>query len=264
MVTTTKQQKRTIEYKDCGMARSTFDEAEWYDKNSPTQFKDGLRLIKLADPQKGDKVLDFGCGTGNLTTRFSELVGPEGKVIGVDPDGERLALARKTYSASNLEYVQGSANEVPGGDYDIIFSNHAMHYCPDKNATLKTLASKMKKGGKLVYIVDVGDDVKKFVDSKPGLYGKKFRDAWAAKYHYTPKEDYLRFTTDNGFVVEHSEVIVCRYSFKDVEELIEFHKTHINVYDDAEFNREALKQTYGDDAFYDDYDYFLVQARCSH
>ena len=238
-----------------------FDEAEWYDKNSPTQFKDGLRLIKLADPQKGDKVLDFGCGTGNLTTHFSELVGPEGKVIGVDPDGERLALARKTYSTSNLEYVQGSADEVPGEDYDIIFTNHAMHYSPDKNATLKTLASKIKKGGKLVYIVDIEDEVTRFVDSKPGLYGKKFRDAWAAKYHYTPKEDYIRFTTGNRFVIEHSEIIVCRYNYKDVEELVEYNKAQTHVYDDTEFNREAMRKVYGDGPFYHDYNYLLVQAR---
>ena len=243
------------------MADFNANEAEWYDKNSPTQFKDGLQLMKLADPQKGDKVVDFGCGTGNLTIRFSELVGPEGKVIGVDPDGERLALARKSYSARNLEYVQGSADKIPGGEYDIIFSNHAMHYCPDKNAILKTLASKMKKGGKLVYIICVEDQVKVFADNMPGLFGKKFRDTWAAWYHYTSSEDCKRFTMANNFSIDHSEIIVCRYDYKNVEEMVEFRKTHIRgEYDDSEFNFEAMRRAYGEGPFHHDYNYLLVKA----
>ena len=56
--------------------------------------------------QSGSSVLDLGCGTGYLTKVLSERIGPEGKVVAVDPDGERLKIARENYSSSNIEYIQ--------------------------------------------------------------------------------------------------------------------------------------------------------------
>ena len=46
-------------------------------------------------PKAGDAILDLGCGTGELSAYLAELVGPEGKVIGVDPDKERIQLAKE-------------------------------------------------------------------------------------------------------------------------------------------------------------------------
>ena len=48
----------------------------------------------------GDVILDLGCGTGELSAYLAEPVGPEGKVIGVDPDKER----GKGSNASTLQY----------------------------------------------------------------------------------------------------------------------------------------------------------------
>ena len=60
-------------------------------------------------------------------------MGPDGKVVGIDPDTERLQLAKEKYSASNIEYLEGSAENIPGGDYGLVFSNHVLHWCNDKN-----------------------------------------------------------------------------------------------------------------------------------
>ena len=57
-------------------------------------------MIDLVHPKVNSTVLDLGCGTGNLTCILAERVGPGGKVIGVDPDKERLHVAREKYSAS--------------------------------------------------------------------------------------------------------------------------------------------------------------------
>ncbi len=93
-----------------------------------------------------------------------------------------------------MEYVQGIAEEIPGEDYDVIFSNYAMHYLiVDKDAVFKQFAAKLKKGGTLVYVVCVMDEVKK--NNLPELYGKKFRDAYAGTFHYTSKEEFKRIMT---------------------------------------------------------------------
>ena len=66
-------------------------------------------------PKAGDVILDLGCGTGELSAYLAELVGPEGKVIGVDPDKERIQLAKESHSQiENLSFVEGSAINFPG------------------------------------------------------------------------------------------------------------------------------------------------------
>ena len=94
-------------------------------------------------PQAGDVILDLGCGTGELSTYLAELVGSEGKVIGVDTDKERIQLARKSHSGiKNLSLEEGSATNFPGigsKSYDIIFSNYALHWIPNKQQAFKNV-----------------------------------------------------------------------------------------------------------------------------
>ena len=62
------------------------------------QKLDGKTFIQTdVCPKAGDTILDLGCGTGELSAYLAELVGAEGKVIGVDPDKERIQLARETH-----------------------------------------------------------------------------------------------------------------------------------------------------------------------
>ena len=69
---------------------------------------DGLALIQKLAPAKSSRVLDLGCGTGYLASVLAERVGPEGQVIGVDPDKKRTRLAQKKYGgARNIAFFEG-------------------------------------------------------------------------------------------------------------------------------------------------------------
>ena len=92
-------------------------EAEGYQQASLSEQKvDGEDFIKTdVCPKAEDVILDLGCGTGELSAKLAELVGPEGMVIGVDPDKERIQLAKESYSQiENLSFVEGSAVNFPG------------------------------------------------------------------------------------------------------------------------------------------------------
>ena len=179
----------------------------------------------------------------------------------MDPDGERLQLARERYSANNIEYIQGSFEEIPGDDYDIIFSNHAIHYCPDKNALFKQFEAKIKKGGKLGYIACLDDEAKR-INSLPELYGEKFRDISKNWYHCsTSRDDFKQLTTANSFKIDHSEILLVKFHYKNVMDLVDSHKTHVRgEFGDSEFNIDAMRSHYGDDLFCIDYDYILVTS----
>ena len=57
-----------------------FDQANTYDSNSSEQREDGVNLMNLLSPRKGDHVLDLGCGTGYLAKTLSNEVGEKGTV----------------------------------------------------------------------------------------------------------------------------------------------------------------------------------------
>ena len=75
-----------------------------------------------------DHILSFPC---IFNEGPSVLVDP---VVAVDPDGERLKIAREKYSASNIEYTQADDKTFPPGQCDLIFSNIVIHWISDKKA----------------------------------------------------------------------------------------------------------------------------------
>ena len=118
------------------------------------QMVDGKQFIEAeVCPQAGDTILDLGCGTGELSAYLAELVGPEGKVVAVDPDKERLLLAQQSYGdVKNLSFVEGNASNFPGIDsetYDIIFCHYVIHWIPDKQDVLNNMFEGLKRGGKI-------------------------------------------------------------------------------------------------------------------
>lgn len=102
------------------------------------QSKDGLQLINKLALQKGNSV-DLGCGTGFLASIITVKVGPQGRVVGIDPNRERINFSRIKYQDENLKFLYGSSDDdFPDIPYDIIFSNHVLH-CLSHRQTISHL-----------------------------------------------------------------------------------------------------------------------------
>jgi ubiquinone/menaquinone biosynthesis C-methylase UbiE len=87
------------------------------------------------------------------------MVGPEGKVIGVDMTDEMLNRARagaESMDAPHVEFRQGFAENLPlpDGYADVVISNGVLNLTPDKVTTLSEWARILKPGGRL-YIGDI-------------------------------------------------------------------------------------------------------------
>ncbi|HET7447040.1 MAG TPA: class I SAM-dependent methyltransferase [Methyloceanibacter sp.] len=70
------------------------------------------RLLKEAGIKLGMRVLDLGCGTGDVAMLAAELVGPKGDVVGIDRSDEAICLARDRASRAgygNIEFRSGAA-----------------------------------------------------------------------------------------------------------------------------------------------------------
>ena len=107
----------------------------------------------------GEFVLDLGCGTDNLSSVIAEKVGANGRLVGVDPDGARIALARKTFGhLENLNFVEGRsdtlANDFGKNSFDAVFSNYVLHWVKDKKCAFKNIYEILKPGGRVVILYE--------------------------------------------------------------------------------------------------------------
>jgi len=104
---------------------------------------------------EGEAVLDIGCGAGVDTIVAAMMVGPTGRVIGIDPVPEMLAQARenaKMIGLKNVTYVETSAEKMPfsDGDFDVVISNGVFNLIPDKVSALAEAVRVLKPGGRFM------------------------------------------------------------------------------------------------------------------
>lgn len=107
----------------------------------------------------GETVVDVGSGSGFDSLIAASLVGPNGRVIGIDMTAEMLNKARagaQKIGAAHVEFKEGFAENIPLPPEfaDVIISNGVLNLTPDKVKTLSEWARVLKPGGRL-YIGDI-------------------------------------------------------------------------------------------------------------
>ena len=102
----------------------------------------------------GERVVDVGSGGGIDSLIAAKMVGPSGRVIGVDMTPAMLDKARSSATAaglSNVEFREGFGEALPVDDgwADVVISNGVLNLMPDKDAALREMARVLKPGGRL-------------------------------------------------------------------------------------------------------------------
>jgi arsenite methyltransferase len=107
----------------------------------------------------GERVLDLGSGAGTDSLVAAQMVGEQGRVIGVDMTPVMLAKARAAAAAmglSNVDFIEGEAEHLPFPDesFDVVISNGVIDLIPDKDAVFSELSRVLVPGGRM-QIADV-------------------------------------------------------------------------------------------------------------
>lgn len=121
-------------------------DAELYEARHGFVWQLGQDVVELLQPKAGERVLDLGCGTGQLTSKIAES-GAE--VIGLDASPAMIGQARQNFPHLRFVFEDAAAMDFRD-EFDAVFSNAALHWMLDIHGVAKAIVRALRKGGRLV------------------------------------------------------------------------------------------------------------------
>lgn len=126
------------------------------------------RLVADARLGPGQQILDLGSGTGYPALLAAQVVGPAGRVLGIDLADRMLAAGErkaKKLGLANVEFRTGDATELPfeGGCFDAVISRFCLMFLPDLPKALGAISRVLKAGGYLAAAVWSAPDKNPFL-----------------------------------------------------------------------------------------------------
>src|SRR4051812_47055852 len=112
-------------------------------------------VLTRAAIEPGMRVLDIGCGVGDVSLLAGRLVGPSGTVLGVDRSAEAVVTATRRAAAADMGWVRFARAELdaftPNEAFDAVIGRLVLMYLPDPVATLRRLKNCLRPGGILAF-----------------------------------------------------------------------------------------------------------------
>jgi SAM-dependent methyltransferase len=115
----------------------------------------GRAAMARLDVEPGASVVDVGCGCGQTVLQLAELVGPAGRVLGVDVSGPMLAQAgERAASSTNVTLVRADAQIYPFGPatFDAVYSRFGLMFFDDPVAAFANLRRALRPRGQIAFV----------------------------------------------------------------------------------------------------------------
>ena len=114
----------------------------------------GLEALDAADLRPGERVLDVGCGSGQLTRQAASRVGPQGIVVGVDISRQMLGLAESrssTLPQASFTLADMQTEDLPGG-FDVAISRFGVMFFDEPVTAFARIRAALRPGGRLAFV----------------------------------------------------------------------------------------------------------------
>lgn len=127
-------------------------------------FKSTTELVKLAEIQPDDTILDIACGTGVVSKGISQLLGRKGLLIGIDLSRIALDIAKRSIVLPNANFIEMDAENMGFNfKFDKITCQYGIMFFPNADKVLKSIYKILNSNGKLVLAVHgLAEDVPYF------------------------------------------------------------------------------------------------------
>jgi len=199
---------------------------ERFKKEREAPFEDLVRLLHV---RPGLRVIDLGCGTGELTRRLADLL-PESDVVGVDLSAAMLERAA-ALERPGLRFEQGRIEDA-SGEWDLVFSHAALQWVDDHRSLLPRLLSLVRPGGQVAVQMPSNFDHPTHVFLDDIAEEEPFRDALAGMAQWSRRRPVLRIDDYAGLLFAHG-----------ASEITVFEKVYPHVLEDADALIEWMSGT---------------------
>ena len=200
--------------------------AQDYAKNSQNQFQWAQELIPKLKLKGTEALLDIGCGDGKITAELARCL-PKGRVVGVDSSEKMIDLANKAFPQKdypNLCFQVIDARKLTfESEFDIVFSNAALHWIVDQKAALAGVQRSLKPGGRLLFQMagkgnakDILSLINELMTVEPW---KNFFRNMTFPYGFYNSEEYTALMRQAGLVAERVELFPKDMKFNGAEGL---------------------------------------------
>lgn len=187
---------------------------EDYAKNSDAQLKWARSLTKNLNLENYKSILDVGCGDGKITADFATTL-PQSRIVGVDSSPEMIAYADRKYSNSqypNLTFNCLDARLIDfQQEFDLIFSNAALHWVNDHQAFLKGANKALKNNGRLIISCGGKGNAAEVLTTFAKLTATDTWKPYFADFHnpyfFYGLEDYRIWLEKFGFAIARLELV---------------------------------------------------------
>jgi trans-aconitate 2-methyltransferase len=185
-----------------------------YARSSDAQLKWAQELQANLNLSAYESILDVGCGDGKISANFARLV-PDGRVVAIDSSPEMIEYAIDTYPSSqypNLSFACMAAQSLTfEQEFDLIFSNAALHWVDDHPAFLTGARRAFRNGGRLIIscggagnAIDVLQVFSELVVSNPW---QQYFEGFANPYFFYDSSVYRKWLLAAGLTVNRVELI---------------------------------------------------------
>jgi trans-aconitate 2-methyltransferase len=256
------------------MAAHEFD-GERYRAAACHQREWGDKLISELELRGDEKVLDLGCCDGTVTASLATLV-PHGSVLGLDASAGMIAAARPL-EQKNLRFALQDIRTLDFEDeFDLIFSNSALHWLKDQPRLLAACHRALKKGGRLRAGFPGTGSAAGFIQAVKQVMGEPayrryfagFEWPWympeASEYEALVRESGFREVSVQGQTLDRSFSAAQLIGFLDQPALVPF-LARVAEVDKEQFREEVVQATLeltarGQDEYFEPFRRLIVSA----
>ncbi len=190
-------------------------------------------LLSMVDGRSAMRVIDLGCGTGELTAKLHETLAAS-ETSGLDNSAAMLEKSAP-FQSDRLRFLTADiASFNPVDEVDLVFSNAALHWIADHPALLQRWTDRLGPGGQLAVQVPANHDQATHTVAAEVAASKPFREelqGYVAPVHVLPPEEYARILYDLGYQEQRVVIRVYGHILSSPEDVVEWVKgTTLTVY----------------------------------